>query len=78
VSARETPHVGEVWTHYKGGSYEILCIARIEKDGEKGELQVVYCEASMQGRTGVWIRPMSDFMAMVKIEIEKARFIRKQ
>ena len=42
------------WRHFKGGEYEVLCVA---KHSETLEPMVVY--RALYGDRGVWVRPAS-------------------
>ena len=42
------------WRHFKGGEYEVLCLA---KNSETLEPMVVY--RALYGDGGVWVRPAS-------------------
>ncbi len=58
----EVPKEGEVWQHYKGGQYIIVCIALREEDKES---LVVY--KSINGNL-TWVRPLVEFIGAVKSE----------
>lgn len=50
----------EIWRHYKGGDYLILCIARLEATGVD---QVVYFGLpGSKGQGEKWIRPVAEFL----------------
>lgn len=49
----EEPSPGR-YRHFKGGEYELLCLAR---HSETGEAMVVY--RALYGECGVWVRPLS-------------------
>ena len=55
VSLKEVVE-GGWYRHYKGGVYQILCVA---KHTETGEEQVIYCD---ENRENFWARPKSMFM----------------
>lgn len=42
------------WRHFKGGEYEVLCLAT---HSETGEDMVVY--RALYGERGVWVRPLT-------------------
>jgi hypothetical protein len=51
ASRMETIKLGK-YRHFKGGEYEVLCLA---KDSETLEMMVVY--RALYGEGGVWVRP---------------------
>ena len=51
---------GQVYRHYKGGYYKIICRALLEKDKSP---QVVY--QSLQDDL-IWIRPESEFTEIIE------------
>ncbi len=52
-----------VYEHYKGNKYRALMLARLEREGVDGELQVIY--AALYDQFHIWIRPFSEFTGMV-------------
>lgn len=53
--------IGGIYRHYKQGAlYKVIGLARIESEGENGELQVVYQKAFDASST-MWVRPLSKF-----------------
>ena len=55
------PEPNETWRHYKGGSYRIIGVGRIEATME---LVVIYVSAVGQ----IWVRPLVNFMEDVVTE----------
>lgn len=49
------------YRHFKGGEYEVVCIA---KHSETGEDMVVY--RALYGEGDVWVRPLSMWNEQVK------------
>lgn len=60
---REEPKSGEVWRHFKGNCYEILCIA---VHSETSERLVVY--KALYGDGLCYARPITMFMSHVQKE----------
>ena len=57
----DIPRPGEGWKHYSGDQvYVIVAIARME---DSQELVVVY---TAKGTDDVWVRPLSNFMNLMK------------
>lgn len=54
---RFNPKPGEIWVHFKGKEYEIICVA---EHTESNELMVVY-----KNKKGLWVRPLDMFMSKV-------------
>ena len=54
---RHNPQPQELYRHFKGNLYQILCLA---KDSESGEMMVVY--QAMYGEFQIYVRPLSSFM----------------
>ena len=46
------PQPGQIWRHYKGGVYEIICMAALERNREQ---LVVYKDIHSQH---IWARPL--------------------
>ena len=68
----EDPKPGEVWQHYKGSKYRIICIAQQEEGKRR---VVVYC--SMLFQNNVWTRPVSQWHGTVLVNKRRIpRFIR--
>ena len=61
TETRTQPAAGELWQHYKGGKYRIVCIAH-QEDGKR--YQVVY--RSTLFPENIWCRPLKDFMGNVR------------
>lgn len=51
------------YRHFKGGEYELLCLAR---HSETGETMVVY--RALYGDCGVWVRPLAMWSETVERE----------
>lgn len=62
---RNDPKENEVYRHFKGNHYQIVCIAT---DSETEEKMVVYRALYGEGR--VWVRPLSMFMS----EVDKSKY----
>lgn len=62
---RHNPQPQEVYRHFKGNLYQILCLA---KDSESGEMMVVY--QAMYGDFQIYVRPLSSFME----EIDRKKY----
>jgi len=62
---RHNPQPQEVYRHFKGNLYQILCLA---KDSETGEVMVVY--QAMYGDFQIYVRPLSSFME----EIDRKKY----
>ena len=68
MTNREEPKTGEVWRHFKGKNYKIICIGHHSETGEK---MVVYgwCFDTNKGytlyRREPCIRPLEMFMSEV-------------
>lgn len=62
---RHNPQPQEVYRHFKGNLYQILCLA---KDSETGEMMVVY--QAMYGDFQIYVRPLSSFME----EIDRKKY----
>lgn len=62
---RHNPQPQEVYRHFKGNLYQILCLA---KDSETGEMMVVY--QAMYGDFQIYVRPLSSFME----EIDRQKY----
>lgn len=48
---------GNVYEHYKGGTYKVICVAKMESTGEKMVVYSGYCLY----KTINFCRPMIDF-----------------
>ncbi len=55
-----TLHVGGMYRHFKGNTYEVLAVA---KHSETLEDLVVY--RALYGEGAVWVRPLSEFLDTV-------------
>lgn len=62
--SRPMPCPGEVWHHFKGQNYRVLCIAT---HTETGEYYVVY--EALYGNYGFYARPL--YMFLSKVDKEK-------
>ncbi len=62
---RHNPQPQELYRHFKGNLYQILCLA---KDSESGEMMVVY--QAMYGEFQIYVRPLSSFME----EIDRKKY----
>lgn len=63
-----TPHVGEVWQHYKTkGEYEIVGLGQLQVKVETLDMKecVIY-KALTDGK--LWCRPLEDFIELVQME----------
>lgn len=49
------------WRHFKGGEYEVICVAR---HSETEEYMVVY--RALYGDDSVWVRPASMWLETVE------------
>lgn len=58
---------GQIWKHFKGDTYKILTLARIEADGTD---VVVYERQTNIAHTGwsIWVRPINSFFEVVERE----------
>lgn len=64
------PKPGEKYRHYKGGEYEIVCMAKNEAD----ESDVVVYKALYDGEH-IWVRQLSVFLEKVASNgVEMPRF----
>ncbi len=64
---------GDVFCHYKGKEYRVICFA---KHSETLEEFVVY--EALYGEGQIWIRPKEMFFEKVKIDgVATPRFVRK-
>ncbi len=54
------PKPGQLYRHYKGGLYLLLCLGRLSED--RDEVMAVYF--SLKKKT-VWIRPIEMFLELV-------------
>lgn len=61
IVERPEPRPLERWRHWKGGAYEIVCVADVEADG--GLTRQVSYRSLEDGK--VWCRPLADFMAVL-------------
>lgn len=73
---REEPKSGEVWKHFKGNTYEIICVA---VHSETNERLVVY--RALYGEGLCYTRPIEMFMSFVDREkypeaVQRFRFER--
>lgn len=57
------PKPGEKYRHYKGGEYEIVCMAKNEAD----ESDVVVYKA-LHNAEHIWVRPLSVFVEKVTVD----------
>ena len=57
LAHREAPKPGEVWRHYKGQLYEVVCYALNERHPD--EMLIIYRELN-DGAT--WCRPLNEFI----------------
>ncbi len=72
------PVVGSRWRHFKGGLYEVVCMATDERNLQRG---VVY--RNVQVPEKVWFRPLHDFLATITHRVDgqvatQARFIQEE
>ena len=51
------PRPGSIWRHRKGGTYLVLCVARVE-----ATLEHVVVYHKVRQPADVWTRPVSEFM----------------
>lgn len=49
------PKIGDIYRHYRGTDYMVICVANHHFDGEK-----VVCYQSLNGDQ-IWCRPIKDF-----------------
>jgi uncharacterized protein DUF1653 len=59
---KRAPKPGDVFTHYKGGKYRIVCVGQLESDQT---LMVVY--ASLERGERAWIRPLAEFLEEITV-----------
>ena len=57
---RDKPKAGEVWQHFKGDMYKVVCIA---EHTEVKDQFVVYCNINSPDK--VWVRNLIMFMQKV-------------
>jgi hypothetical protein len=55
--------VGEVYRHYKGGLYQVICIAEHVKTGVP---LVVYRTLNQKSLEKIWCRPLTEFHGRVR------------
>ena len=55
---------GHVFRHYKGGYYKIIILA---KHSDTLEEVVVYKTLYKNNESQIWVRPIKDFIGLVKI-----------
>ncbi len=61
-------HPGQIYEHYKGKKYKIICIA---KHSETLEDLVIYETLYENPLSKTWARPLSMFLEMVEIDGQK-------
>lgn len=59
-----TLEVNRLYLHYKGNRYRVYSYGRIEADGERGEIQVIYSD--IYDTKNVWIRPISEWFQPIE------------
>lgn len=59
---RELPQPGELWRHWRGGLYRVVCLALNE--GTHGEC-VVYADAAREGHC--WVRPLWQWLQEITV-----------
>lgn len=62
IGDRAQPRTGEIWRHFKGGKYEIVCTAVNATNGDCGKC-VVY--KSVEAPDKRYIRELGEFMSAV-------------
>lgn len=62
----ELPKKDELYRHYKGNMYRVVCLA---KHSETLEDLVVYC--SVEDESKVWCRPLTMFMETIEKDGKK-------
>lgn len=61
---------GNIYEHYKGGQYKILCLARME---DSWELVATYTATEYEGL--VWCRPVSDILKILPDGTPRFKYI---
>lgn len=72
---RAVPEAGELWRHWKGRTYRILGLVRMEPEGAEGDLHVAYVGHTLEDPKMPpigWVRHIDDFMG-VGVESAGAR-----
>jgi hypothetical protein len=67
------PRVGEGWRHHKGGLYKIVGIGH---DTTIGDAVVIYSSDSHHSPSGLWVRPLSEFLGYT--EDHQQRFYKER
>lgn len=70
----EEPKTGEIYKHFKGGEYEIICIALdCENPTEKFVIyKMLYNKGEFLKGT-IWIRPLEDFVGFKEVDENKIK-----
>lgn len=64
---------GQIYRHYKGEYYELICVAYLEGAGQKYEEWAVYRNA----RGVCWTRPMAEFNEFVSEQFVGGKTMRR-
>lgn len=66
------PSEGEIWRHSKGTRYRIISIGHDTRDGNA---VVIYESTNPTDTTGMWVRPLGEFLGFN--ENHQRRFVRE-
>ncbi|NPE26432.1 DUF1653 domain-containing protein [Methanococcoides sp. SA1] len=79
VGGSVSVNAGEVYSHYKGGEYEIVAVARDSVDSTKRVVvyRALYDDEKF-GKDQVWVREMKEFCECVVVKGERVRRFEKK